>query len=379
MNPEDLLELKTFEQIRDDTIAELQTNKFRITNFRPGRVFYTLVELSAKAVDSLYKLLAKVLLMLFLDTSEDEWLDLVAADRAGVFRKLPQQAIWNVIVGRNDISIKAVILPDTIVKTEEDSNGNVLRYLTTTRTTLDPGVEEKTLQVKAEFGGSQYNVGSGQINQFEKLIPGVDWVSNDVDGLVQEGTDRESNNILRIRAQNKNISRAYGGNDYMYISMAEEIVGVAKARVDKNQPRGQGTINAVIIGTNGVPSQSVIDQVVAKYDQDGSAIADIAVYACEPVIVPVTVILYKSTKRGNADTMKTQAEELIRKMFDPITSQDSPQFDLDYGVDRSLLMALRWFVSDVLSVDVPEPAADVKVTFTELATLGLLTVTVQEV
>ncbi|MDI6913869.1 MAG: baseplate J/gp47 family protein [Desulfitobacteriaceae bacterium] len=381
MKPEELLDLKTFEQVRDDAIADLQTSKFRITNFRPGRIFYTLVEISAKAIDALYKLLAKVIMQLFLSTATGGWLDLVAADRSGVYRKQAQKAIWNVRIGRADATLKATIPEGSIVTTEEDDKGQVLRFLVKTKTILDPGVIETVVQVEAELGGSQYNVGVGQISKFGVFIPGVDYVQNDASGLVLEGTDVETDESLRMRAQNKTVAIAYGGNDYMYKSMAEEIVGVARARINTQQPRGQGTIDAVIIGTEGIPSQTVIDQVVAKYENDGSAIADIAVLPCEIVTVPVTVTIYKDPKRGNADLMKLSAESLISGMFEiiPQTDGNAPQFDPDYGVDRSLIMAARWFIPDVLSMDVIEPAADVKVNFNQLAAPGVITVTVQEV
>ncbi len=381
LKPEELLDLKTFEQVRDDAITDLQTSKFRITNFRPGRIFYTLVEISAKAVDALYKLLAKVIMQLFLSTATGGWLDLVAADRSGVYRKQAQKAIWNVRIGRADATLKATIPEGSIVTTEEDDKGQVLRFLVKTKTILDPGVIETVVQVEAELGGSQYNVGVGQISKFGVFIPGVDYVQNDANGLVLEGTDVETDESLRMRAQNKTVAIAYGGNDYMYKSMAEEIVGVARARINTQQPRGQGTIDAVIIGTEGIPSQTVIDQVVAKYENDGSAIADIGVFPCEIVIVPVTVTIYKDLKRGNADLMKSSAESLISGMFEiiPQTDGNAPQFDPDYGVDRSLIMAARWFIPDVLSMDVIEPATDVKVNFNQLAAPGVITVTVQEV
>ncbi|GAB6170793.1 hypothetical protein JCM15765_02710 [Paradesulfitobacterium aromaticivorans] len=378
MQPEDLLELKSFEQVRDEAVADLQTRKFRITNFRPGRIFYTLLELAAKAASGIYTLLPLVLRQLFLSTATGAWLDLVAADRAGVYRKQAQKAKWNLRVGRQDTSQRATVPLGSIATTQEDASGKVLRYFATSKVVLDVGVAEALVPFEAEFGGAGYNVGPGQINRLGLFLVGIDSITNDADGLALEGTDTESDDSLRLRALNKTVGIAYGGSKEMYRAMAEEIVGVARARVDTSQPRGEGTIDVVLLGTEGVPSQTVIDQVVAKYDKDGSAIADIAVYPCELLNVPVTVILYKDPKQGSSDAMKLQAESLITEMFKVEVSQETPHFDPDYGVDRSLISSLRWFIRNTVSIDIIEPAIDAKVGFKQLAVPGVITVTVQE-
>ena len=380
MKPEDLLELKTYEQLRDDAIADLQSRNFRIKNFRAGRVFYTLLELAAKAVASLFLLLAKVLGQQYLDTAKGGWLDIVAADRAGVYRKQAQKAKWQLRAGRTDTTERITIPAGVIATTEEDSTGKVLRYLVTTRTVLEPGVAEITLEVEAELGGSEYNVGPGQISSLTTFQAGIDYVTNDAEGLILEGTDIETDEALRMRAQNKNVSISYGGNKAMYKSMAEDVVGVAWARVDTNQPRGEGTIDVVIIGTDGVPTQVVIDQVKIKYDDDASVLADIAVYPCEELTVPVELVLYKKAGVGDSVILKMDAENMVAKMFSVVPSdEEEPRFDIDYGIDRSLLMSLRQLLPDLRSVDVIGPSADVAVSLRQLAIMGTITITVQEV
>lgn len=378
MKADELLDLKTFEELRDEAVQELRDRSFKITNFRAGRVFYTLLELAMMALNTIYILLAKVLPQAFLGNATGAWLDVVAQDRAGVFRKQPQKTQGLVRVGRADTSIKTVLAVGDVVATEEDSDGNTLRYLVLERTVLAAGIAEATVPVEAELGGAGYNVGQGQITQLATFRAGIDWVINDEDWITLEGTDLEDDEALRQRAINRRMGIAYGGNKYMYQSLAEEITGVARARVDTNHPRGEGTIDIVVIGTEGVPSQSVIDQVVANMAKSGSAIADIAVYAVQEKAVDITATLYYDPEQGSPDVIKPAGEGIISDMFAVTRVEGVQQLNMDYGVDRALLMGNLRSVSGVISIDLASPAADVRVGFKELAVPGVVDLMVVE-
>lgn len=376
MKPEDLLELKTFEELRDEAVQELQSRQFKIKNFRPGRIFYTLLELAMLAVASLFNLLPKVLDQLFLSTAKGAWLDIVAQDRAGVFRKQPQKTQGVIRAGRNNPAVKAVLPVGAVVTTEEDADGNVLRYLVTQRTVLDAGVTEATVPVEAERGGARYNVGPGQITRLATFQAGIDYVTNDADWITLEGTDLEDDESLRRRAMNKRTGISYGGNQAMYQSMAEEITGVARARVNTKQPRGEGSIDVVIIGTEGVPTQAVIDKVKEKLDNDGSAIADIAVYPAEELVVDITTTLYIDPVYGDPAVIDAKARTLLADMFKVTPVEGVQQINIDYGLDRSLIVANLRAIEHVFSVELLQPAEDIKTTFKQILVLGQVNLTI---
>ncbi|QGP91716.1 Baseplate J-like protein [Neomoorella glycerini] len=376
MKPEDLLELKTFEELMDEAVQELQSRQFKIKNFRPGRIFYTLLELAMLAVASLFKLLPKVLDQLFLSTAKGAWLDIVAQDRAGVFRKQPQKTQGVIRAGRNNPAAKAVLPVGAVVTTEEDADGNVLRYLVTKRTVLDAGVAEATVPVEAELGGARYNVGPGRITRLATFQAGIDYVTNDADWITLEGTDLEDDESLRRRAMNKRTGISYGGNQAMYQSMAEEITGVARARVNTKQPRGEGTIDVVIIGTEGVPTQAVIDKVKEKLDNDGSAIADIAVYPAEELVVDITATLYIDPVYGDPAVIDPKARSLLADMFKVTPVEGVQQINIDYGLDRSLIVANLRAIERVFSVELLQPAEDIKTTFKQILVLGQVNLTI---
>lgn len=376
MKPEDLLELKTFEELRDDAIQELENRQFKIKNFRAGRVFYTLLELAMLAVASLFKLLPKVLDQLFLSTAKGAWLDIVAADRAGVFRKQPQKTQGTIRAGRNEAAVRTVLPVGAIVTTEEDTEGNLLRYVVTQRTVLDVGVAEVVVPIEAELGGTQYNVGTGQITRLATFQAGIDYITNDAGWVTLEGTDLEDDESLRRRAMDKRTAISYGGNATMYQSMAEEITGVARARVNTKHPRGEGTIDEVIIGTEGVPTQAVIDQVVEKLDNDGSAIADIAVYPVEELAVDVTATLYIDPNYGDPAVIDPAARAILTDMFKVMPVEGVQQINIDYGLDRSLVLANLRGIEHLISVDLQQPASDIRTTFRQIPVLGQVNLTI---
>lgn len=375
MKPEELLELQTFEELRDEAVQELNNRNFKIKNFRAGRIFYTLLELSMQAVAVLYKLLVKVLYQLFLSTATGQWLQVLALDRSGVIIKQPQETLGVIKAGRTDTSTKAILQVGDIVSTEEDNEGNTLRYFVTAQTILDVGVAEVTVPVKAENGGAKYNVPASYITKLTTFRPGIEYITNDADWITQEGTDLEDEESLRRRAQEKPFSISYGGNKMMYQSKAEEITGVARARVDIKQPRGEGTVDVVIIGTEGVPSQAVLDAVAAKLEDEGSAIADIAVYPIEELPVDISATIYYDSDYGDPILIESQANDVINNTFKVTPVENIKQFNIEYGVDRSLVTSNLRNITNVISVEITAPAADIRPTTNQLAVPGVISLT----
>jgi len=373
MSPKNLLDLKSFEELRDEATQKLKDEGFRIRNFRPGRVFYTLMELLLIAVSTLYTLLGNVIMNTFVSHAQRDWLDISALHHSGAIRKEATETQGVIKVGRDDPSIQATFQEGDMVTTEEDEDGEVLRYIVTERTVLSVGQEEAEVPVKAELPGAGYNVSAGKITRLATFHVGIDWVTNEEGWITHEGTDREDDESLRRRSQARYIGLSLGGTREMYQALAEEVDGVGRARVDTDHPRGEGTIDVIIIGTEGVPSSGVVDNVQAKLEAEGSAIADILVSPVEALIVDINATLYIDDRYGDEEKIEQEATSIIQDMFSLAPVDDVEQLNLEYGVDRSLVIGNLRQIEHVLSVVLNNPAEDVRAEFDKLVVPGEIT------
>jgi len=378
IKPEDIIPIKNFTELMDATKTRLRDLAFRITNLRAGGVFYTLLEMANQGLADLYSLLKDTMPQLYLDTATGDWLDLRAAEFE-VYRKLAQKTQGTVTFGRNAAGGNVVIPAGTVVSTAVDRYGEKLQYIVTTQAVLE-GLEV-AVPVEAEFAGARYNVGAGQISQLVTFVAGVDYVTNAAAWITREGADDETDDSLRARAKGKWSQLSVGGTRDAYIAWAQEVPGVVVVRVDDQLPRGQGTVDAIITGSAGLPTQDLIDQVQARIDERKPLCADVLVIGPAPVTVDFDVTLHVHRDYGDLAEIQAEAEEIIDIMFRygdtnyPEIQKVSPEF----GVIRAQVIANLMAIEHVLNVTLTVPAADVPVTARELAVKGSVAVTAQRV
>ncbi len=378
IKPEDIIPIKTFTELMDATKTRLRDLAFRITNLRAGGVFYTLLEMANQGLADLYSLLKDTTPQLYLDTATGDWLDLRAAEFE-VYRKLAQKTQGNVVFGRAAAGGNVVIPAGTVVSTAVDRYGEKLQYIVTAQAVLE-GLEV-AVPVEAEFAGAQYNVGAGQINQLVTFIPGVDYVTNAADWITREGTDDETDESLRFRAKGKWSQLSAGGGRDAYIAWAQEVTGVVVVQIDDQHPRGQGTVDVIITGAAGLPTQDLIDQVQAHINARRPLCADVLVLGPTPVEVDFDVTLHVHPDYGDLDEIRAEAEEIIDIMFryGDTEHADIARVSPEFGVVRAQVIANLMKIEHVVNVTLTAPAADVPVTARELAVKGSVTVTAQRV
>jgi uncharacterized phage protein gp47/JayE len=367
---------KTLDEIRTDLfgrVATVQQDGWlpEWLNLNRGPI-RGLIELWAWGLFQLYSFLAVVLKQAFPNTSTGAWLDLHCAQVA-VERKESTKAKGQVKFSRTDTTGNVIIPEGRVVKTKPDGTGNVYRYVTLAEAILPDGQAEIYVDVEAEEYGTGANATAGQITEISTVINGIDAVTNESGWLESEGADAETDDDLRaryfLRWQDIN-----GATKYAYESWAMSITGVIAVTILDQHPRGQGTVDVVIKGAAGIPTQDLIDAVDAKVQANRPINDDVLVKS--PTAVDIDITAELELVSGTAAAILTEAENRIRAIFtDPatVTGISPIQIGEDLTMDR--LIAAVMAVSGVKKINWTSPAADVVAAEDGLAVLNSLALT----
>lgn len=367
---------KTFEVLVQEALQRLKNAGSRISNLNIGGIFRTLTELAMQGLADLYNLLGDVVSQGFIDSATGAWLDLKVAE-VGIARNLAVKTEGNITAGRADTSAVAVIPVGTIMATERSPQGEELRYFVTQEVIIPKLVAEAQVPVRAEFPGSRYNVSDGMISKLTTHIAGIDYVRNDSGWITTEGTDEETDEALRERYRLRWNELSQGGTRLAYISWARTVSGVADVAVDDQFPRGQGTVDVIITGSGGAPSQALIDQVQAYIDERKPITADALVKGPRQLEQDIAVTLLLPKTRGDATATQSAADNLIRALSAPNSAAENDWLHIGEGLYRSRIISLLMSLQDVLNVSVNQPVADVIPAADELITIRNVTVTIE--
>lgn len=143
------------------------------------------------------------------------------------------------------------------------------------------------VQVECTEEGEIGNVPNGAINLVAQA--GFDSVTDSV--LYQPGTEKEDDETYRARILDRKRNPERGGVPMDYKIWAESVEGVVSATPFPRN-RGNGTVDILISGPNGIPDQALIDKVQAYIDTKTPAdIADGGVLVIAPTGAAVDVTL----------------------------------------------------------------------------------------
>lgn len=345
-----------------------------------------LLEIFCWGLYQLYQLLAAVFEQAAPKTATDEaWMEW-HAEQVEAPRKQATKAFGLVRFARVSTSGNVPIPKGKIIRTETDGAGQVYRYVTTQDAVIQNGMNEVAVPVEAEEYGAASNASAGQITEMVTAISGVDAVSNSADWLTSEGADIETLEKLRERY----ILRWMGNNGmtkYAYASWALSVTGTVAVKVLDQHPRGQGTVDVIVKGAAGIPTDALMEN-VRQAVATGAKPEDVQAgppvnddwQARGPQAVPLAITGELTLKPGtHADTAKASAVQRIRALFtDPtkVTGIDPLQIGEDVPLDR--LTAAVMGAAGVKQVVWASPLADVVVAEDALATLESLTLTASE-
>lgn len=367
---------KTLKEIRSDLFDKISSvqqegwlPEFLNLNRGPIR---GLIELWAWGLFQLYQFLALILGQAFPLTATGDWLDL-HCKQVDVIRKVATKTRGTVYFTRSGMSGNVPIPAGRIVKTKPDGQGDVYRFVTLEDVVLQDGETEVSAPVEAEEYGQGANVATGQICEISTTIPGVDAVENRTGWLTSEGADKEDDDDLRERYVLAWME-ANGCTKYAYESWALAVTGVVAVKISDQHPRGQGTVDAILKGSAGIPTQELIDAVDEAIEERRPINDDVLVKG--PTAVDVTIDAELELTHGTAADILAEAENRLSALFlDPSPVPDISPLQIGQDVTMDLLVSVIMAIDGVKKINWTSPVADTQVDDDELAVLASITLT----
>lgn len=243
-------------------VAENTERQLRdIANALPGETIDTGADsdyrIRANAVsgvaDGLYMHQGWILRQVFPDTADPEYLELHCRTR-NVFRKKATASSGPVVITG---------APGKTLPAGAEIRGEGVSVATTADCTIgDEGSAEVT--VKSTATGAQTNASTTQTVTLVSPPEGIN--STVTIKSLTGGTDRESDADLLARYLDILRRPPAGGNKYDYKRWALEVDGVTSAYVEPLR-RGLGTVDVAITSANDLPSQELINAVLAHIEE----------------------------------------------------------------------------------------------------------------
>lgn len=144
------------------------------------------------------------------------------------------------------------------------------------------------ISVEAEVAGSEYNIAPGTPLVLTSVTQGMESVSAGSDWIAYSGTDNETDTAYRSRIDDRWNAQGEGNPPAKYELVARSVDGVAEAKVIRT-PRGFGSIDVLIAGSAGLPTETQLLDVRDALDGYGMICRDLIVRAPETVLSDVSI------------------------------------------------------------------------------------------
>ncbi|WP_270815161.1 baseplate J/gp47 family protein [Hungatella effluvii] len=289
---DEVLPVPELEELRDKKIEELKQEGFVITNFASGGIFYHLLMIVCRVRIELVQLLRVVLNNMFISHAQDVWVELKAADFSKK-RKAAVKTQGYITISRDTPGEAVRIAKGYIFKTDQDINGEELRFFATEQAVLQRDALVGTVVVEAEKEGARYNVGPGQIKKCLIHLDGIDKIENLKDWIIKEGADIEDYESLRSRTLGAWAELSTLPIRDKYKNVCESVPGVLFVNVHDQHPRGQGTIDIIVTGTAGTATEGLLSDVKTAADSIKGPYDDILVKSSltvsQDIVVEITI------------------------------------------------------------------------------------------
>jgi uncharacterized phage protein gp47/JayE len=369
---DEILPIPDREEYLNTLEQELKDEGFAITNFSSGGIFYTLLMILIQIRIELVKLLRGVVNNMFVSHAQDVWMELKAADFSKK-RKQPTKTQGYVTLERDAPGDAVKIAKGDVFKTDQDINGEELRFLVLQDTILQKDSLSQTVLVEAEKEGSKYNVPQNQIKKSLTHIEGVDRIFNASDWLVQEGSDIEDIEGLRTRTLNSWAELSTFPIRDKYKNVCEAVEGVLFVRVDDLHPRGQGTVDIIVTSTAGEATQSLLDKVEAEANTIKGPYDNLLVKSSETVAQDVEIVVYIDEDASD-EGVQEKAEAIIIDLL-----KISKDRELNKLYRDDVVYYLKKDIQVYKKSNIIQPATDVILSNDKVIILGTLTITVERV
>ncbi|MCY9762127.1 baseplate J/gp47 family protein [Paenibacillus alvei] len=356
------------EEAKNKLRDELTQEGFVITNLFNGGVFYTLMMIAIQVRIDLVQLLRKVLNNQYLHHAEEGWLELKAADFSKR-RKQPIKTRGFVTLKRKDTGKAVKIAKGDVFKTEPDMLGEELRYMVLENTIMPATALTFRVPVEAEKTGSAHNVPPGQIRKSLIHIEGIDEITNDADWISQEGSDLEDIESLRERTLNSWAELSTLPIAAKYKNVCEAIPGVLFVRVDDLHPRGQGTIDIIVTGTAGTPSESLLQKVRDAAATIKGPDDNLLVKASDTVTQDIDLTIWIPTDASD-EGLENRAKAILTELLRIKKGRNLNELN-----HADIIFAIRRDIPESRNVRVTNPPQDVQLDNNKVIVLGEVRVT----
>lgn len=295
-----------------------------IANDSPYSPFWRLITaiIAKPATWIVNKVLIGVILPnLFLLTANDDGFIEAKAWEHDLTRKTDSKAKGKVRFNRAASSGPSLLIPAATVIQTDAINGTVYRVLTVDDVILPQNSLSVLVPVIAENAGAAYNLGAGYLHILPTAVTGIGSVTNEAEWLDELGSDRETNDDLKLRTRNAFTAAAPWHIDAVYRAILTERAGLDTDNVyfEHDAPRGPGTANAYILLDTGEPSAAMLTDlnqyVMDKgYHGHGDDLLVLAMPGVD-VTVGVTVYPYSYLLEAEVDTLLADIDNFIRCAF----------------------------------------------------------------
>ena len=163
-----------------------------------------------------------------------------------------------------------------------------------------------------------------------------------------------------------------GNTRAAYEAAALSVPGVADVKVADQHPRGEGTLDIIVQGTAGIPTEKLLEDVRAAVADTIIINDDVLVKA--PTAHPVTITCTLELLSGDAESLRTQARAWLTSLFAGGAGDGSAAFGVGVDVIRDRLAQGIISLSGVKRIVWTSPEADIVIAPDKLATLESLTV-----
>ena len=361
-------EEREMERIR----KELDAEGFVINNFNKGGIFYTIIRIFVTISIDLKNLARKIINTSFVRHAEEDWLEIKAADY-GKRRKEAAKTQGYVTIYRDDFKNALQVTRGHMFKTLPDVNGKELKFYCLEETVIDAGEQAGKVLVEAEQAGTAYNIESGRIVSSMIHLEGVSRVANEEGWLYSEGSDMEGLEAFRERILESWSEVAELTTEEKLKSVANKVSGVLDVKVDAQHPRGQGTTDIIITGTNGEATQELLRKVEEATRYLKNNYDDFLYKSAVIVRQDLEVKIYIAENEATADVEET-ALNVIREAM-----QLSKRTDLNCIYRDDIRYALKKAIPSYKRAVFMKPENDIELPKDKVVMLDTLKVQVSNV
>lgn len=311
----------------------------------------------AAQVYSLYVQADWVTRQAFPQTAEGEYLDRHAQLR-GLKRKPAAAAEGVVRFTAGEVSAAPRDIPQgTVCMT-----AGLVRFETTGPAVLEAGSLTVDAPVRALTAGKSGNVSAGAIVSMAVAPVGIASCTNQ--SACTGGADGEEDEALRARVLESFRRLPNGANSAFYQQGALSFEQVAAAAVIP-RPRGVGSVDVVPATLAGLPSEGLLEELEAYFEERREIAVDLEVRAPETVTVNIAVEVEPEEGRGK-ETVLAGVKKEIQDWFTGRL--------LGQNILLARLGDLIYHCDGVANYVISAPAADLEIEEDQLPVLGTLTV-----